>query len=258
MLKKIVIWGFVAIVVLALLAVAAVFLSLNTLVKKGVETAGPQLTKSEVKLASARLSPFSGSGQLSGLVIGNPEGFKTPTAIKVGELKVVVDIASFNSDVIIIKSLRLQNPEITYDGGLTGDNNISKLLDNVKAATGGSSQAGTTTTGASAGKKFIVQDVIIEGAKLNAHLSGVVNKEITLPLPPIHLQNLGSRGNGLLIGEVVQQIITPLLANITESMGKEAVNLGKEAAGNILNGAGKEAGKTFDKAGDAIKGLFKK
>jgi hypothetical protein len=42
----------------------------------------------EVRLASVKVSPFSGSGQLAGLVIGNPTGFKTEFAIKAGEINV--------------------------------------------------------------------------------------------------------------------------------------------------------------------------
>ncbi|MFM2082875.1 MAG: hypothetical protein RL380_1566 [Verrucomicrobiota bacterium] len=258
MLKKIILWSFAALVVLTVAAVIAVFLSLNLLVKKGVETVGPPLTKSDVKLAHARLSPFSGSGQLTGLVVGNPAGYQSTNAITIGDLQVAVDIASLKTEVITIKTLRLQNPEITYEGGLTGKNNIRQLLDNLEAATSGGAKNSSASSGGRSGKKFVIQDVVIEGAKLHANLTGLVSKEITLPLPPIHLQNLGVAGQGLPIGEVVQQILAPLLASITDAMAKEAGALGKEAAGNLLKHAGSEANKSLDKASDALKGLFKK
>ena len=259
MVKKIIIWGGGALVLLAVIVLVAVFLSLDTIVKRGVETVGPQLTRSDVKLGGVSLSPFSGSGKLSGLVVGNPAGYKTPAAIKVGKLQIAVDIASLKSDVIIIKTIHIEDPEITYEGGITGENNISRILDNVKAATGTTTTATAKPgTAPAAGKKFVVRDVVIEGAKLRANLTGIVGQEITLPLPTLHLQNIGNDGKGVDIGEVVQQIIAPLLASITESIGKEALHLGKEAAGNILKGAGKDAGAAIEKAGDALKGLFKK
>ncbi|MFM2294755.1 MAG: hypothetical protein RLZZ350_1168 [Verrucomicrobiota bacterium] len=259
MLKKILIWGFVAIVVLGVVTVIALFMSINVLVKKGVEAVGPPLTKSDVKLASAHLSPFSGSGQLTGLVIGNPAGYASSNAISIGDLQLAVDLASVKSDVVIIKTLRIQNPEITYEGGLTGKNNIRQILDNLEAATGGGAKNSTASSPASSGgKKIIIQDVVIEGAKVHAHLTGLVSKEITLPLPPLHLQNLGAPGQGLAIGDAVQQIIKPLFTSITDEIAKEAGSLGKEAANNLLKNAGGETSKALNKAGDAIKGLFKK
>ena len=56
---------------------------LNGIVKKGVETAGPMITKVDVKLDGANISIFSGSADLKGLFVGNPPGYTTDSAIKV-------------------------------------------------------------------------------------------------------------------------------------------------------------------------------
>ena len=60
------------------------------LVKKGVEKVGPQITKTEMKLDKVSISILSGSGALHGFTLGNPEGYKTPSAIKFGEASVGV------------------------------------------------------------------------------------------------------------------------------------------------------------------------
>src|SRR5436309_767213 len=80
----------IGLVVVLILALLVVYLSLDSIVKKGVETVGPAITKVDVKLASASLSPFSGSGKLKGFVVGNPEGYKTASAIQLGEVSVSV------------------------------------------------------------------------------------------------------------------------------------------------------------------------
>ncbi len=91
-MKRFFLLGAVALILLLLIGgVAYLYLSLNTLVKKAVETVGPTITKTNVSLASANLSPFSGSGKLSGFVIGNPEGFEGPYALKLGSIAVSVD-----------------------------------------------------------------------------------------------------------------------------------------------------------------------
>lgn len=243
-----------AVVALVIVGLVVVFFSLNSIVKKGVETVGPKLTQVEIKLGGVNLSPFSGSGQLSDLFVGNPEGFKTPSAIKIGSVKVAVDVGSLMSDTIKIKEINLQAPEITLEGGLSG-NNLSKILANVTAATGGGgSQPATTSAPAKKEKKFCVQDVVINGGKINLSTGLLGGKALTVPLPPIHLQNIGTENLGVTAGELVKQILQPLLQSVVEAAGNAIGNVGKDAAGAVTG----EAGKAVNKVGEGLKGLFKK
>src|SRR5258707_15050984 len=104
----------VGLIVALLLMVGLVvaFFSLNSIVKKGVETLGPQMTKVEVRLGSADISPLSGSGRLKKLFVGNPEGYKTPSAIQIGSVKVAVKVGSVLSDTIVVDEINIQAPEI--------------------------------------------------------------------------------------------------------------------------------------------------
>src|SRR6266536_5705462 len=83
-MKKFLVRSLIVLIVLVLLAVLATHLFLDTAIKKGVETVGPKITKTDVRLNSVTLSLFSGSGKIKGFVLGNPQGFKTPAAISVG------------------------------------------------------------------------------------------------------------------------------------------------------------------------------
>ena len=247
-----------AFVVLLIVALAVAFFSLNTIVKRGVETVGPQVTKVNVTLGSAAISPFSGGGELFKLFVGNPEGYKTASAIQVGKVKVAVVLGSVMGDTIVVKEIVIKEPEITFEGGLAG-NNISKLLDNVEGSPNTKEQTppAAKKTAANGGKKFIVKDVTIEGAKLHASLVGLGGKEFTLPLPILHLQNIGTAEGGVTAGQLVKQILKPLLASITEAVAKDATGLGKNAA-EIGKGATKQVGENVNKVTGGFKGLFKK
>src|SRR5689334_10844509 len=131
-MKKLIVRILLGVVALGIIALVVVFFSLNSIVKKGVETVGPQITKVDVKLDAANISPFGGSGQLTKFVVGNPEGYKTPSAIQVGDVKVAVKVGSVFSDTIVVDSINIQAPEITLEGTLTG-NNLSKILDNLSS-----------------------------------------------------------------------------------------------------------------------------
>src|ERR1043165_2112947 len=117
-MKKWIVRLIIAGVVIVVAAVGIVFFSLNSIVKSGVETVGPQLTKVDIKLGSAKISPFSGSGELSKLAVGNPQGYKSLNSIKIGSIKVAVDIGSVLSDTVKVQSINIQAPEITCEGGL--------------------------------------------------------------------------------------------------------------------------------------------
>ena len=92
-----------------------------SIVKKGVETVGPKLTKVDVKLGAAEISPFSGSGKLSKLFVGNPPDFKTPYAMQMDSIKVGVQTMSVFKDTIIVNEVDIESPEIQFDGGLSGN-----------------------------------------------------------------------------------------------------------------------------------------
>ncbi len=176
--------GLVALLVIALIVV---FFSLNTIVKKGVETAGPMLTKVEVRLGGANLSPLSGSGRLSELFVGNPDGYKTPSAITMKSIKVGVKPSSLFSDTIVVEQVNIQGPEITFEGSL-GGNNLSKIMDNLDAAAGGDKAETPATTEKSAKKSeknFYVKELLLQGGKIHVSITGLGAKELTVPLPDV-------------------------------------------------------------------------
>lgn len=258
-MKKILIRIAIGVAVLVVLALVVVFFSLNSIVKKGVETVGPMVTKVEVKLGSADISPFSGGGRLSKLFVANPEGYKSPAAIQVGDIKLNAKLGSLLSDVIVVNELKVQNAEITLEGSLRG-NNLTKLLDNINGASANASQPKPKGAPPSAGtsqssKKFIVKDLVVEGTKVNVALDlpGLGTQAMSFPLPPLHLQDIGVAENGVTAEQLVQAIMRPLVASITEAATKQIGNLG----GQFKN-LGKGGTDTLDKATKGITDLFKK
>ncbi|MDB6066631.1 MAG: hypothetical protein JWR26_2839 [Pedosphaera sp.] len=244
----------VGLVVALLLVVAAVvvFFSLNSIVKKGVETLGPQMTKVEVRLGAADLSPFSGKGRLTKLFVGNPDGYKTPSAIQVGDMKLAVSIGSVMSDTIVVDEINIQAPEITLDGSLSG-NNLSKILDNLNStsATAEKQKNEAPAAGTKKQKKFIVKDLVINAAKVNVNIS-VLGQSVStsLPIPEIHLQNMGTAEGGISAAELSRQILKPILVSATDAATKYVASLGKN-----LKGLGSGS---LDKAGGILNNLLKK
>ena len=251
-MKKVIIGVTVGVVVLLAIGLVVLFMNLDSLVKKGVETVGPQLTKTEVRLEGVSLSPFSGSGQLKGVFIGNPQGYKTASAFKMGAVKLAVKPASLTSGTIVVDEVTIQGPEITFEGTPSGANNLSKILQNIEAATGGKSATpGKPAAPAEKGaeKKFCVKELVFTGGKIHLSITLLGGKQYTVPLPELRVQNIGTPENGVTAAEMAQQIMKPLLVAVTKAAGEAATQVTKDV---------KELSKDLDKTAKGIKDLFKK
>ena len=257
-MKKLIIRVVLVVVVLLVVAIGVSVYCLGSIVKKGVETVGPQITGTEIKLDSATLSLLSGSGKLKGLLVGNPEGFKTASAIKVDAVSLGVAPRSVFSDKVHVKEVRVEAPEITFEGGLKG-NNLSRLLDNVQAATGGSEKTGTVSPSKAASKKLQVDDFVISGGKINLSVDAgpLGSKAATVSLPEIHLTQLGQDANGITAAELTQRVLREILQKAIPTAEKAVVDLGKGAPG-VVKDAGRTATERVEKATKGVGDLFKK
>ena len=235
MKKKIVrILVVLAVLVVGLLVV--VYCSLNSVVKKGVETVGPLATKAPVNLSGVSLSPFSGKGVLKGLVIGNPAGFKSESAIRVGSASLVVEPSSLLSDKIIVRSVRVEGPEITFEGGLSGSN-LSAILANIEAF----AALDKAATKDKKPKKLQVDEFIITGGKINLSLTLLGGKSATVPLPDIHLTGLGQSAEGITPAEAASLVFKAVFDKTTTAVTGAAGGLGKgvtDGASKALKGLG--------------------
>lgn len=242
-MKKILIIGSIlAVIVIA--AVVVVFLNLDRIVKQGVETVGPKVTKTEVRLDGVSLSPFSGSGKLKGLFIGNPQGFKTPSAIEVGAVEVQVNLASLKSDKIVVDKVVIQAPVITFEGTLSGSN-LKKIMENVESVSGSSEDTGTSKT-------IQIKDLTITGGKINFSFTGLGGRTVSAPLPDLHLTNIGTDDKGATVAQATKQVLGAVVSNVDKIAAKmiqEVGKLGKEAVNTAV--------EQVDKAAQGVKKLFK-
>lgn len=252
-MKKLIIRLLIAVVVIMILAVLGVAFFLDGAIKKGVETVGPQIAKVDIKLDGVNLSLLSGSGKIKGLVVGNPEGYKTPHAISVGSASLALSPGSVFSDKVVIKSIRVEAPEIYYEGGLGGDN-LHKILDNVTASTGGTATEPAAKGDQAAAKKLQVDDFVITGAKLNISIKGTGGFAAPIPLPDIHFTNLGQGPEGITAAELTKKVFTELTASVAKNAAGAIADISKGA----VDSATKTATESVNKATKGITDLFKK
>ena len=251
-MKKKILVAAAALAVAAAVVLVIVIARLDSIVKVGVEKVGPQVTQTPVTLAKVHVGLLSGSGSVEGFVLGNPEGYKSEFAIKVGTASLSLDAGSLLTDKIHIKQVLVVAPEITLEGALGGKNNLTKIMDNVQAAAGPAPAKDGTPAPAqdkkAAGKKIQVDEFILRGAKLHLSLSvgPLGNAKTTVPLPDIILKDLGKDSDGLTGAELTRKVL------------QEIVSSSLKAAQDAVAGAGKLGGEGVNALKSGLKGLLGK
>ena len=219
-------------VVLVAAAVVVVTLILigvyvGRVVKTAVDNDGPQITQTSVTVDTVQLSLLTGSAKVKGLVVGNPNGYKASQAMSVGVIAVGVDPATIFRDKVVFRSLRLESPQITFEGGLSG-NNLGQILDNLDSTR---RKSGTTVTNAPATskpeKKYEVDDLTITGAKVQVSLTGTQGQQ-EITLPDIHLANLGTIGDGITASDLAQRVLSAISSATMEDVATTRGQPGQE------------------------------
>lgn len=265
-MKKILIRGLFVVLILLIVAVVAVGLSLNGAIKKGVETFGPQIAKVPVKLDGVSLSLFSGSGAIKGLVIGNPEGYKTDHAMSVGMASVSVAPGSVFSDKIVVKSIRIEAPQVTFELG-PGGSNLQRIQDNLGSSSADAAEPAKPAEEKAPGdakpaKKLQVDEVIITGGKVTLGMAALGGKLVEAPLPEIRINNLGQGPEGITGAELGKEILSQINRGAIKTYTEQLEKAGVEALQNITqsatNAVNKAAGDVLNKASKGLGDLLNK
>ncbi|HJO74279.1 MAG TPA: hypothetical protein QGH84_03595 [Rhodospirillales bacterium] len=236
-----------ALVIIVIVAVTFLLSNLDGLIKEAVEKYGSEATKAQVSLNKVEISLTSGSGALSGLKVGNPAGFKTPSAFELGGISIKLDVDSVGKDPIVIKEIVISKPQVTYE--LDGTNsNIDAIQKNVDAYSKQFGGGGGAKKSEGEGPKMIIENIYIRGGEISVSAGFLAGKKMTAALPDIHLKDVGKEEKGADPAEVIQKVI----GSMTEGIGSAVSGLGLEdLAKGVTEGAAAAAKKLQEGAGSA-------
>jgi uncharacterized protein involved in outer membrane biogenesis len=260
-MKKIILWLCVIVVILLVGGIFVIGYHIDDIIKAGVETVGPKVTKVDVKLDAVKLSVFSGSGQIKGLVVGNPKEFKAAQSIGVGTASLQIDSKSLLSDKIVVKKIEVLSPDITFELGMSG-NNLRKILDNVQETTGGGGTNAAPKPESKPetekpAKKLQVDDLLIKDAKVRLSAEALGLKSMDVTIPDIHLTNLGTGPEGITPSELISKVIGAIEKETAQVATEKLPNLTKQATDEISKASGLST-NAVQSIGKGITDMFKK
>ncbi len=211
--------GIVAVVLVLLIAGGLFFL--DKLVKTGVETIGPKLAGVSMTVGSLDISLLSGKVDLEEFVIGNPEGYTTPHAIKVGKVLVQIEPLSVLGDKIVIRELTVDGVDVNFETSLVASN-LNDILNNLnRFSSGGKNTEDAKEPADDDAAEASQKKLQIDKIALNNNTVSIVIKGsgagAPIPLPPINLENLGQGPEGTGIVDVSEQILAKLLTSIADA-----------------------------------------
>ncbi len=207
-------------VLLAIAGGAAYWLyeSLDVIVKFALEHYGPDIAGVTVKVGHVEISPKDGRGMLKGIEIGNPPGFTTTHAARLGEVRLALDPATIREPLVHVREIAIEAPLIVYERAGKGTNldAIQRNIEGYVARNVPVSDSGDKPAAGSGSFRhlFVIDRVSIRGAKVTMTNAGLRGQGITFDLPDIELRDLGKRQGGLTASQAASIVTNTLIAKI--------------------------------------------
>lgn len=209
----------IGVVVLVVVAVAGVWLRIDSLAKRAVERGGEFALGVPTTVDTLTLSLVGGSLRMDRLNIANPTGFGSNHLMRSGRFEMAVRPGSVLSDTIEIPMFELNGLDLNIEAkGLK--TNIAAVLEHVRKL-GGSGEAGQPapqqqTRG---GKKVRVNRVVIRDVVAHVVLPG--GRPLTVKVPTIELNNVSS-DKPIDVAELIGRLMPAIVAAVLEQ-GKEII-----------------------------------
>jgi len=222
MTRKLLIAGGILAVIL-IVAVRFLGSNLDASVKKAITRIGPEMTGVSVDVDKVGIALADGRGEIGGLVIGNPRGYKGPHAFKLGSIVLALDKSSETADVVVIKELTIDAPDVVYDKGENGSN-VEAIQRNIDeyGKTHGGEEKDQASNGAAAAKRFIIESLQISNGKIR-----LTDRDTVMDLPTLQLRNVGKSQGGMTGGDiaamVVKQLTQATVASAARALAQEGV-----------------------------------
>ncbi len=268
---KVLKWVVIVLVLLVIVAAAGTYIAIDAIARSVIDSQGSAVLGVSTKVDAVRLAVFSDGTSMSGLTIANPEGFKRPNFIEVGDASIEANVGTLLSSDIEIPSVHISG--LTVDLEQINDRmNASEIVSNVRKNTASPDDTDDPVS-------FNVKTLVIEDIRLTASGSivNIAGGHLDTKIPRLELHNLGTRTDGdQLSHQLISMMLGVLMKHIAENpiQGLSGAAVGSVASalesipildqtgvgrkvGDVLKGANKAVGEGLGDVGKGLKGIGK-
>ena len=227
------------VLVVIVVALCALLIFLDFVVKTGIQTVGSTVTKCNVTVEHVSISILRGKVELGDLIVGNPEGYKTEAAFKLGKIHVKMDPMSlFKGNRTYINEVLIDAPEITYEmNPLALTSNIGTIQKNVERLLPAKDEKEKEEKKAEKkeGRPVEISLVKVSDGKIRISATFAGGLAVPIPLPTITLKDIGKEeeitppeATATVLEEVCSGVVSSAKSS-SAAVGDTAKDLGKSA-----------------------------
>ena len=232
------------IVVLIGVGGAVLFSQLDSVIKSGVESAGPDFLSVDVSVGHVSISPFSGKIEVTDFSVGQPDGFGDGPMVQLGEFKMKVETNTLLDDHVIVDEIVFDQP--MFDARMIGSqSNFQALQEKLAAGAGDETIGGEAIT-------LTIRRMVVKSPQISVQKDGLLSVDENIELADFTLSDLGTDEKGLSPKEIARHLMDTLQPQITKAL------ISAGASDKIKDIAKDARGELEEKAGSLLKKLRKK
>ena len=231
---KIIVKLFAVVIVLVLCAVGAAVYYLDSLAKTAIERGAEYALGVSTTVDKVSIGLTTGSFKVGGLAVANPTGFDRPHFLRLRAARLEVPPKRLLENTVRVGLVELDDIDVDIEKGSKGSN-YGTILDHVSRLESDSGAAAdTATTDQSAGKRFVIEKLLIRNvsARVALGLAGVAKPGVTVTIPEISLHDVGAEGGGVDLGELAAIVTKAILSAVTRS-GSLPLDIARDLSGNL-------------------------
>lgn len=210
----------VAALMLLALAAGAWWLhgNLDGIVQRAIQHYGSEMTQARVRVDAVQLRSADGIGIVRGLEIGNPAGFRSPHAVKVGVIEVEIDVRTLADPVVVVKRIVIEAPDLVYESA-DGTTNFDAIQRNISRALASGADSSPKPASDTPPRKLIVDELVIRRARARLQSPALLGQTVSTALPDLTLRRLGRAEGGLAPAQLGQIVARALTQRMVASFG---------------------------------------
>lgn len=210
-----------------LLIIGAGFLTLtltiDSIVSSSIEEIGTEMTGTAVTVENVSISPFSGSGTISGFSVANPDGYSQENAVTIDNFSITLEPFTLFSDEIIINQVTITDASVYVEQKLP-ENNIREIMNHLNSV----------PDDEASDARLIIERFVLDNGTASLYTEVGGERSARVEISRIELQDLGRASGQQTAGAVIKQVA-------------------EEVAGESLQAA---AGSGLEQLQDAIRDIF--
>ncbi|MBN1238298.1 MAG: hypothetical protein JXB36_07335 [Gammaproteobacteria bacterium] len=224
-------------VIIALLLVAVILGGVYLLgrleptVVATIESYGEAATGTDVTLRAANVSVTESTGTLSGLTIGNPEGYETDYALQIDEIRVRVGLDSLvGSGPLVVNEVVVNGARLNAEQR-GNSSNLNELLERLE-------QSDDSEPSAEPEERVIIERFRLARGRITL-TSELLEDEQYVDLPEVVVEDVGG-SSGATYAEATEALLTPILAAARQAVVERVRDSAVEEATEEIEDAARE------------------